>query len=90
MLLVAPEARRTRPPQAWGDEPLVGVGFERSASGFRVSWSARVPKVLLHYCYSRASRQAVPGGGDFSGAPRSADAGAVRAAHFVNILTEAV
>jgi hypothetical protein len=38
----------------------------------------------------RASRQAVPGGGDFSGAPRSADAGAVRAAHFNIKFTEAV
>ena len=70
---------------------MVGVAcFTRYAIAVRGCWLVCVPKVLLHLRYSRASRQAVPGGGDFSGAPRSADAGAVRAAHFNIKFTEAV
>jgi OOP family OmpA-OmpF porin len=61
------------------DTPASRAGASEGKSGPR-----------RHTHHKRASRQAVPGGGDFSGAPRSTAAGAVRAAHFVNILTEAV
>ena len=76
--LGAPQARRTGPPHALGDELLVAaVAFMRCAfpAAIRTAVAAQrplrscpagVPKVRTPYRYTRASRQAQPGGGDLA------------------------
>jgi hypothetical protein len=58
------------------------------------TWSARVPKVQRHCVPKVAATQSVAAGGArwwrFQRRAEERSAGAVRAAHFVNILTEAV
>jgi len=115
--LGAPQARRTGPPHALGDELLVRGGLSADSfchwpSGPRAlhagsltrrpagrlsrataaSASLTGPRAEGQDCLSPL--QSVAAGaarwGRFGGAPRSAAAGAVRAAHFVNILIATV